>query len=313
MNLQTVRTWLASQAQLWQRRWPGLRHLLRRGIPFYLTAAGTVLGIFLYTIFFPPPEPLGTSDVDEIVTEALASVTPDPAYSSVVYQSILPSLVFIETQGLGLFDGNVAGVEQNGSLRPVSMAHQPDDPDDDEERENVGIGGGVVVNADGAILTALHVVANARVIEVTFADGTQTTAEIIAVEPDNDIAVLGAAQLPELFVPATLGNPNAMRIGDEAYVVGNPLGLTGSMNAGVISGFDRTFDHPYTGETMEGLIQFDAPVNPGSSGGPLLNRAGQVVGIVTGLVNPMDQQFFVGVGMAVPIDTAGGAAGAPAQ
>lgn len=313
MNLETVRNWLSSLARGWQRRWPHLRRLLRRGIPFYLAAAGTVLGIFLYTIFFPPPEPLITSDVDEIVTEALASVTPAPAYSSVVYQTILPSLVFIETRGPGLFDGNVAQAARGDELRPVGMRHQSQDPDGEEGQESLGIGGGVVVNDEGAILTALHVVAGAQVIGVTFADGTETTAEIVAAEPENDIAVLQAAQLPELFVPATLGNPNAMRIGDEAYAVGNPLGLAGSITAGVISGFDRSYESPYTGERLDGLIQFDAAVNPGNSGGPLLNRAGQVVGIVTGLINPTDQQFFIGIGLAVPIDTAGGAAGAPAQ
>ena len=79
----------------------------------------------------------------------------------------------------------------------------------------------------------------------------------------------------------------------------------------MISGFERTFRPLNGGETLEGLIQIDAAVNPGNSGGPLLNRAGQVVGIVTGLVNPLDQEAFAGIGFAVPIDVAGGAAGLP--
>ena len=102
-----------------------------------------------------------------------------------------------------------------------------------------------------------------------------------------------------------------MRIGDETYAVGNPLGLAGSMSAGVISGFDRSLPVNERGQRLEGLIQFDAAVNPGNSGGPLLNRAGQVIGIVTALANPSEQNSFTGIGFAVPITTASSAAGAP--
>jgi S1-C subfamily serine protease len=112
-------------------------------------------------------------------------------------------------------------------------------------------------------------------------------------------------------VPATLGNPNAVRIGDEAYVVGNPFGLYSSMSAGVISGLDRSYQPPNSNQQLQGLIQIDAAVNPGNSGGPLLNRDGEVIGIVDGLVNPTDQNFFVGIGFAVPITAAGGAVGSP--
>jgi len=102
-----------------------------------------------------------------------------------------------------------------------------------------------------------------------------------------------------------------MRVGDEAYAVGNPLGLAGSMSAGVISGLDRSFTLNETNQRLERLIQFDAAVNPGNSGGPLLNRAGQVIGIVTALANPNEQNSFTGIGFAVPIATAVTAAGGP--
>ena len=111
--------------------------------------------------------------------------------------------------------------------------------------------------------------------------------------------------------PATLGNPSALRIGDDAIVVGNPFALTRSLSTGVISGLDRSVQAPNQGRTLTGLIQFDAAVNPGSSGGPLVNRDGEVVGIVTGLVNPTGQPAFSGVGFAVTIDTAAGALGVP--
>jgi S1-C subfamily serine protease len=170
----------------------------------------------------------------------------------------------------------------------------------------------VIVNRDGAILTALHVVDHATNIRVTFADGTRSSATIATSQPEKDIAVLQAQTLPQLFVPATLGNARAMQVGDEAYVVGNPFGLYSSMSAGVISGFDRSFQPPGSARAVEGLIQVDAAVNPGNSGGPLLNRSGQVVGIVTGIVNPTSESFFIGIGFAVPIDAAAGGAGLPA-
>jgi S1-C subfamily serine protease len=128
---------------------------------------------------------------------------------------------------------------------------------------------------------------------------------------ENDIAVLGSDRLPEVLIPAVLGNPNAMRSGDEAFAVGNPFGLYSSVSAGVISGFRRTFQPEGRQQKLENLIQFDAAVNPGNSGGPLLNRYGQVIGIVVGIVNPTEDEFFVGIGFAVPIDVAGGAAGIP--
>ena len=180
-----------------------------------------------------------------------------------------------------------------------------------EPEEGHGLGTGVVINADGAVLTSLHVISDATTIKLTFADGTEATGSVLATQPENDIAVLASSQLPELLVPATLGNPDAMNIGDEAYVVGHPLGLYGSMSTGVISGFDRTFRPPNSDQRLRGLIQIDAAVNPGNSGGPLLNRDGQVVGIVAGLVNPTEESFFIGIGFAVPIDVAGGAAGLP--
>jgi S1-C subfamily serine protease len=155
------------------------------------------------------------------------------------------------------------------------------------------------------------VVANATSIQVTFADGTTSSASVATQQPDNDIAVLKADKLPAEIIPAVLGNPNAMHVGDEAYVVGNPFGLYSSLSAGVISGFNRTFQPVNTNLNLKGLIQIDAAVNPGNSGGPLLNRYGEVIGIVEGLVNPTDQNFFVGIGFAIPINVAGGAAGLP--
>jgi S1-C subfamily serine protease len=173
------------------------------------------------------------------------------------------------------------------------------------------LGTGVIVDGAGDILTSLHVVNNASKIAITFADGTKSEGVVVSTMPEMDIAVLQAPTMPQLFVPATLGNPGAMQVGDEAYAVGHPFGLYGSMSAGVISGFDRTFKPENTDVEINGLIQFDAAVNPGNSGGPLLNRYGHVVGIVTGIVNPSNQNFFIGIAFAVPINAAAGGVDMP--
>jgi S1-C subfamily serine protease len=171
-------------------------------------------------------------------------------------------------------------------------------------------GSGVIVDDQADILTSLHVVNGARAVRVTFADGTQSAAQIVAKLPEKDIAVLRALQPPQVFPVAVLGNPNLLHIGDPAFAVGSPFNLPGSLSAGVISGLDRTVNGPGLQQPITGLIQFDAAVNQGSSGGPLVDQHGEVVGIVTGLVNPTGK-VFSGVGFAVTIDQAGGALGIP--
>lgn len=171
-------------------------------------------------------------------------------------------------------------------------------------------GTGLVANADGTILTAYHVVKGATAIEVTFADGTTSPATVAAAEPKTDIATLTPAKLPTVLVPAVLGGGAA--VGDMVVAIGDQLGLTRSTTTGVVSGLDRGVTTKDVGD-LSGLIQFDAAVNPGSSGGPLVNARGETVGIVVALANPTDAGTFVGVGFAVPIGTAVGGDGPPPQ
>lgn len=173
------------------------------------------------------------------------------------------------------------------------------------------LGSGVIFDDDADILTALHVVNDASRITVTFADGSTYEAKIFARQPDNDIAGIRALGHPDQMTVATLGNPNALNVGDDAIVIGNPFGLSRSLSTGVISGLHRTIQPPGSDTPMTDLIQFDASVNPGNSGGPLFNRDGDVVGIVSGLANPNGQASFAGIGFAVTIQAAGGAVGVP--
>ena len=272
-----------SKTEVWKGRIKGVLTRLRRGLPFGSGVIAALLAFVLYNLLFIKPNQLTVSDVNNSVASAMASATPPSAYSANVYQIIRPSLVLIQ----------------------VEEKHQ-------DAKSDFGLGSGVVVDNFGDILTSLHVVDGASTIKVTFADGSESEAEIVLKQPQNDIAVIQALDTPLSLVPAVLGNPNSMRVGDEAYVVGNPFGLYGSMSAGVISGFDRVFQLPDSDIKIPGMIQVDAAVNPGNSGGPLLNRDGYVIGIVTGIVNPTKDNFFVGIGFAVPILTAvGGMGGSP--
>lgn len=231
----------------------------------------------------PPPQRLTQRDINAAVARALASVTPKPSYASQVYETIQPSVVHIDVLAL-----NTEGDEIEGRL-----------------------GTGVVIDDSGIVLTSLHIVKDALEVRVVFADGTRSEASIIAEQPENDLAVLRPAEIPDDLLPATLASSSALRVGDEVVAVGNPFDISNSLSAGVISGLGRNFQAPGTGEILPGMIQFDAAVNPGNSGGPLLNRDGEVVGIVIGLLNPTDQDVFIGIGFAVPIETAAAAAGAP--
>ncbi len=274
----------AQESPRWRERWRGLRNRTATLTPIVFGVVVLLLGLVLWRSFQPETARLTAVDVEEAVSKIIASATPSSVISAQVYQIILPSLVVIQTRR-----------------------------DNVDEENGFGVGSGVVINSDAEILTALHIVDGADEIQVAFVDGTRTSAVLTSASPDSDIAVLTPAVLPDLVQPGTIGSASAMRVGDEVFAVGNPFGLAGSMSAGVVSGFEREFEPPDRDQPLRGLIQFDAAVNPGNSGGPLVDRRGQVVGIVTGLINPTAQEVFIGIGFAVPIDVAASAAGGPAR
>ncbi len=229
----------------------------------------------------------GRPDLSSKQVGGIASKRADTAVSQLqsrsppavqAYRSVAPAFVVVQS------DGGAAGTGELGS--------------------------GVIIDAKGDILTALHVVRGASTIRVSFANGSTATASVASSDASHDIAVLAPSTPPASVVPAVLGNEP--QIGDAVFVVGNPLDLVASLSSGVVSGLHRTFT-PADGQSLSGMIQFDAAVNPGSSGGPLLNAKGQVIGIVTGLANSAGNDEFAGIGFAVPISTAGAAAGAPAK
>nr|MBA3506642.1 trypsin-like peptidase domain-containing protein [Betaproteobacteria bacterium] len=172
-----------------------------------------------------------------------------------------------------------------------------------------GIGTGVVIVDTGIILTNMHVVVGAERIKVEFSDGLESDAAIIGMRPEHDLAVLQAKTLPDDLPAATLRSTSDLAMGDEVIAVGFPFGIGPSVSAGVVSGLRREYRSEKGERLLTNLIQFDAAVNPGNSGGPLLTTDGQVVGIVTAILNPTGQHVFVGIGFAVPIENAAAAIG----
>ncbi|MED7929498.1 trypsin-like peptidase domain-containing protein [Nonomuraea sp. LP-02] len=174
-------------------------------------------------------------------------------------------------------------------------------------RSGESLGTGVIAAEDGTILTAYHVVKGAAGdgaadVTVTFADGTKAKAAIASSAPERDVATLKPAKLPEIVVPATLGG--GVEVGASVVAIGNPLGLTYSVSTGVVSGLNRSTGGAAKGSNLKGLIQFDASVNPGSSGGPLLDARGLVIGVVVSIADPGGDEAFAGIAFAVPIGAA---------
>jgi len=241
-----------------------------------------MLLVYLHGAMKPQPREITQRDIDAAVLHTLETKHL-PSAAARAYEIIRPSVVRV--RGLG---------------------HHDKEEDADVE---TGVGSGVVIVDKGVILTNLHVVAGARRVKVVFADGLESNATVVGLQPENDLAVLQAATIPDDLVPATLRSTHDLAPGDEVIAVGFPFGIGPSVSAGVVSGLRREFMSPQGKRLLTNLIQFDAAANPGSSGGPLVTTDGAVVGIVTAILNPSEQRVFVGIGFAVPIENAASAVG----
>ncbi|MFO1216766.1 MAG: trypsin-like peptidase domain-containing protein [Burkholderiaceae bacterium] len=198
-----------------------------------------------------------------------------------------------------------------GSVVRVVGEYPVDRPDPKEGEERKSVGTGVVIVDKGLILTNLHVVQGAARLRVTFANGQDSDATLVNVQPENDLAVLKAETVPDDLEAATMRSTGGLRPGEEVIAVGHPFGIGPSVSQGVVSGLKREFRSPEGKRVLTNLIQFDAAANPGNSGGPLVTLDGHVVGIVTAIMNPTEARTFIGIGFAVPIENAATAAGLP--
>jgi S1-C subfamily serine protease len=203
-------------------------------------------------------------------------VSPQATDLSALYDRVRPSVVLIRGQREGL--GGFPGAQ--------------------------GTGTGLVLDTEGHILTNDHVVRGFDEVFITFSDGTEVQGDVLGRDPGNDLAIVRARDAGELLKPAALGDSSQVKVGQPVVAIGNPFELEATMTAGIISGLNRTLPSSANGRPIRGLIQTDAAVNPGNSGGPLLTLDGKVIGINTAVENPSGGNFFVGVGYAVPINTA---------
>jgi S1-C subfamily serine protease len=229
-----------------------------------------ILGLLAAIVLLP--RGMAPEDVRGAIKSAIEAIPPRPTATD-AYEKIRPSVVLITAQA------------EDAAAEPAR-------------------GTGVIMVESGVILTNLHVVNGARRIELTFADGFNSEARIVGTRPEHDLAILQAQALPDDVVPATMRSTAGLRPGDEVVAVGYPFGIGPSASAGVISGLRRDYVSPEGKRLLTNLIQFDAAVNPGNSGGPLVTPEGEVIGIVTGLLNPTEQRVFIGIGFAVPIENA---------
>ncbi len=249
-----------------------------------LLASGVMIALGVVTLqalLAPGVRQLSRDDVEDTVLRTLEEARL-PSFAVRAYEAVLPSLV---------------------RVRGFSSEKASDD-----DRED-GVGTGVVIVDKGVILTNLHVVAGAKLVKVAFADGMESDATVIGLRPEHDLAVLQAKTVPDDLVAATLRSTRDLAPGDQVIAVGFPFGIGPSVSAGVVSGLKREYRSPKGERLLTNLIQFDAAANPGNSGGPLVTADGEVVGIVTAILNPVNQGVFIGIGFAVPIENAAGGAG----
>ena len=293
--MQYLKHFVANRSKVW---WIGL------------SIAGTALLLWSTVTLWHQPivRPLTQADIDTAVLHTL--INKDlPSRTARAAAIIAPSVVHVRTINEEVEEKKVDDKKANNKK---AESKKPGDkkPEEDGDLPRSGIGSGVVISEDGKILTNWHVVQGASKIIVTFADGMQSPAVVVGAQPDNDLAILKAEKLPDDLQPATMGSSGSLQSGDEVVAVGFPFGIGPSVSAGVVSGLNRQFKSQ-SNTLMRGLIQADAAANPGNSGGPLVNMQGEVVGIVTAILNPTSARTFIGILFATTIESAAAGLGVP--
>jgi serine protease DegQ len=311
--------------------WSAAKRRIARHGRWLLITASVLISLSLigaYALSRAKPHVLTQTDINAAVQYTLSNTPRAPADSARAAAIIRPSVVEVE----GFLSPEHAAQMAAAAAKSSTKQHKtpydqgdkdkrappdaaapalPDKPlagDPDEPRPDA-IGSGVVVTETGAILTALHVITDTDRWVIVFADGSKSDASLVGSQPENDLAVLQAKSTPDELQPAILATTAGLMPGDEVVATGFPFGIGPSVSAGVVSGLRREFDDPTTHQKLTNLIQFDAAVNPGNSGGPLVDRDGEVVGITIAILNPSDVGVFAGIGFAVPIENAASAFG----
>ena len=264
-----------------------------------------------WQLFHPAPQALTQWDIDNAVKYTLSHTDEPPADTTIAAAKVGPSVVRVEGYMSPEHAAQEAKAEKELAKKDKSIKPMPLRSPDGKEDKPDATGSGVVIDEKGDILTNLHVIRTTDRWVVTFWDGSKSDAQVVNVQPENDLAVIKAKTAPDDLKPATLASTGGLNPGDTVVAVGFPFGIGPSVSSGVVAGLKREFDDPTEKDkpTLTNLIQFTAAVNPGNSGGPLVNRDGEVVGIVTAIYNPTGQRVFAGMAFAVPIENAAKAVG----
>jgi len=167
--------------------------------------------------------------------------------------------------------------------------------------ESQGEGSGSVIDRQGHVLTNFHVVQAASKINVTLFDGNTYDAQLVGGDPDTDVAVLKINAPPESLFPVAFGSSSNLLVGQRVFAIGNPFGLERTLSTGIVSSLDRSLPSPHGPRPMKSIIQIDAAINPGSSGGPLLDTHARMIGMNTAIASKSGES--AGVGFAIPVNT----------
>lgn len=215
----------------------------------------------------------------------LQDAVPSPVYSSDettnidVYETVNKSVVNISTRSY--------------SRDPLFLTAEPQE----------GSGSGSVLDKSGHILTNYHVIEGASYVSVTLFDGSQFNAEIVGADPENDTAVIRVAAPEGQLFPVKFGDSSSLRVGQKILAIGNPFGLERTLSVGIVSALNRTLPGRVRGYVIKDVIQIDAALNRGNSGGPLLNNQGLLIGMNTAIANPSGSGENTGVGFSIPVNT----------
>jgi serine protease DegQ len=284
----------------------------QRELPALLAVVAVLAVLGGWRLLHPEPRALSQWDIDNAVKYTLSHADTPPADTAVAAATVGPSVVRVEGYLSPEHAAEQAKAEQAAAKKDKNFSSVPLRTPDGRQDMPEATGSGVVIDAKGDILTNLHVIRTTDRWVITFWDGSKSDADLVNTQPENDLAVIRAKVAPDDLKPATLATTGGLNPGDTVVAVGFPFGIGPSVSAGVIAGLKREFvdpDRKDEGGHLTNLIQFDAAVNPGNSGGPLINRDGEVVGIVTAIYNPTGQHVYAGMSFAVPIENAAKAVG----
>ncbi|MBC5765280.1 S1C family serine protease [Ramlibacter albus] len=293
----------AAKPSRWRRLRPSQTAMMWSAIVLLAIALMASVGLN------PRQRRLTQEDINAAVLKTMETQVLPSEYAR-AYDNIRPSVVrvvsYVKKSRLR-DEKDAKAASSKSKSKPVAASESK--PEDDEVE--AGVGTGVVIIDKGIILTNLHVVSGADRIKVIFSDGLESPATVTGAQPENDLAVLQASKIPDDLIAATMRSTSDLAPGDKVLAVGFPFGIGPSASGGIVSGLGRVFKSPEGKQEMKNLIQFDAAANPGNSGGPLVTMDGEVVGIVTAILNPTPARTFLGIGFAVPIENAASAAGLP--